>query len=425
MNYNELKTFINTKSIDETLHLVSCLDDLNNEKSRYLSILDSAFSIFKDGDYHIISSPGRTEIGGNHTDHQHGHVLAAAVNIDNVCACKTNDENIVRFKDKAFNIAEIDLNNLDINVKEYNTSESLIKGVAFKLKEMGYIIGGFDCYCDSKVLVGSGISSSACFEVMIGQIFNTLYNNNSISKKELAIIGMFAENEYFGKPSGLLDQMTIAQGGFVAINFKDPNNPEIESYDFSFSDYGYDLLLINTKGDHADLSHEYAAIPNEIKEVSKCLNVEYLADSSYDKLIDNFNSIRDTVKNDRSILRSMHFFKEDKRAILQKEAVRNKDINKLIELINNSGRSSYMYLQNVYPASRPNSQALALALCLTDNFLEEKGAFRVHGGGFDGTIQVIIPSNMTKDYLKLIEPIFGQDCVLFIKTRPVGTFTVI
>lgn len=425
MKYLQLKEYINSISIDDLLRKIICCYEIDDEKNRYLKLIDDAFKLYGDGDYHIISSPGRSEIGGNHTDHQHGHVLAASLNIDNVVVVKSNNTNICNFYDSKFNKVSVNLDDLSVNEKEYNTSVSLIRGIANKLNTQGYKIGGFDAICDSHVLIGSGISSSACFEVMIVEIFNALFNDEKINPIERAIIGQYAENVYFGKPSGLMDQMAISVGGFVAIDFKDINNPKINNYDFSFEDYGYELLFVNTYGNHSDLSYEYATIPNEIKLVSKQLGVEYLADATYDDFISKFAQIKRAVNNDRALLRANHFFLEDDRAVKQADAVKNKDIKSLLKLINESGKSSFEYLQNVYQSSKTENQPLALALCMTDMFIKDEGAYRVHGGGFDGTIQVIIPKNMITDYKKFIENTIGKDCILQCKIRPIGTVKLV
>ena len=425
MNYVELKEYLNSDKPDELLKKVICSDDVSAEKKRYLSLLDDAYKLYGDGDYHFISSPGRSEIGGNHTDHQHGHVVAAGLNIDNLAVVKANDNNIVNYADRVFSIAPVDLSNLAIRENELNTSEALIRGIAFRLNDLGYKSGGFDALCESRVLVGSGISSSACFEVMLVEIFNCLYNDDAVSPVERAKIGQYAENFYFGKPSGLLDQMAISVGGLVAIDFKDAERPEIESYDFSFADYGYELLLIDTKGDHSDLSHEYAAVPNEIKAVGEQLGVKYLADSSRSELLKNLKEIREKVGNDRAVLRAIHFFNEDQRAVEEKMAIKNKDVDKLLKLMRESGRSSFEYLQNVYPASRVNSQSLAIALALADMYLGEKGTYRIHGGGFEGTIQAVVPVEILDGFKKVMCEVFGDDCILQVRVRPFGTKMIV
>jgi len=425
MNYADLKAYVVSEQIDPLLKKVICEDDLTKEKQRYLKLLDRAYELYGDGDYHFISSPGRSEIGGNHTDHQHGHVVAAGLSMDNLAVVKANDKNTVYYRDGDFKIAPVDLNDLSIKEEEINTSEALIRGIAYRLNSLGYRYGGFDALCESRVLVGSGISSSACFEVMLVEIFNTLYNDDKIDPILRAKIGQFAENTYFGKPSGLLDQMAISVGGFVTIDFRRPEEPVIESFDFSFSDHGYELILVNTKGDHSDLSHEYAAVPNEIKSVARELGVDYLADSSLEKLLANFKEIREKVNNDRAMLRALHFYNEDRRAIEEREAIRNNDIDKLLYLMKESGRSSFEYLQNVYPASRVNSQSLAIGLALADMYLGQEGAYRVHGGGFEGTIQLIVPSEKVEGISRLMCSVFGDDCLLKVRVRPFGTKTLI
>ena len=425
MNYSELKDYINSDRIDDKLSRIICSDNLTDEKKRYNDLLDEAYALYGDGDFHIISSPGRSEIGGNHTDHQHGHVLAASLNMDNIAIIKRTDDNTVRYKDGDFYITPVNLDDLSIHDNEINKSEALVRGIAFRLNNMGYGIGGFSAVCNSRVLVGSGISSSACFEIMIAEAFNYLYNEEKITPVERAIVGQYAENIYFGKPCGLMDQMAISVGGFVAIDFKEPDKPVIENYTFSFIENGYELILVNTKGDHSDLSHEYAAIPNEIRDVAKALGVDYLADSSKDKLISNLKEIRKEVENDRGILRAIHFYNEDERAIAEKEAVKNKDIKTLLKLMNESGHSSFEFLQNVYPASRTNSQSVAIGLALSELCLQGEGACRVHGGGFEGTIQAVVPSAKVEDYKKLMCSVFGDDCLLEVKIRPFGTITVI
>ena len=424
MKYTELKNYINSNEIDEKLNIITCNGDLVIEKQRYLNLLEKAYQLYGDGDYHFISSPGRSEVGGNHTDHQHGHVLACAVNIDDVVVFKANDSSICNYAYGTKKI-NVDISDLNVNKEEYNTSTSLIRGVAARLKELGYKIGGFDAVCDAGVFSGSGISSSACFEVMLVEMFNSLFNDEKVSAVDRAIIGQFAENVYFGKPSGLMDQMAISVGSFIGIDFKDPAKPVIENHEFSFAECGYEFALVNCKGDHVDLTNEYAAIPGEIKEVAKELNVEYLADSNMDEFMDKLSKIRETVKNDRAILRAFHFFNEDKRAIEEKEAVKNKDINKLLKLMKESGRSSFEYLQNVYPASAPQAQALAIGLALVDIYLQDDGAYRVHGGGFGGTIQCIVPQEKMEGFSNLMKKTFGDDSLLVVKVRPIGTTTII
>ena len=425
MNYIELKEYINSEKIDGILSRIICSNELSEEKKRYTKLLEEAVQLYGDGDFHIISSPGRSEIGGNHTDHQHGHVIAASLNIDNIAIFKPNNDNVVRYKDGLFEIEPVDLNDLKVHENELNKSESLIRGITYRISELGFQYGGFDMVCNSKVLVGSGISSSACFEVMIVEAFNGLYNNEKIEAAERAKIGQYAENFYFGKPSGLLDQTAISVGGFVAIDFRDPEKPEIENYEFSFADHGYDLILVDTKGDHSDLSHEYAAVTIEIKEVANQLGVNFLADSTKQELFNNLAKIRAAVRNDRAVLRAIHFFNEDERALKEQDAIKNNDIDSLLKLMVESGRSSFEYLQNVYPASRVNSQSLSIGLAVADTYLGSRGAYRVHGGGFEGTIQAVVPKDMTEGFRKAMKDVFGEDCLLEVKVRPFGTKMIV
>ncbi len=425
MYYRELREYISSGKIDGIVSKIIGSEDIEKELERYLKLLDDAFDLFGDGDYHFVSSPGRSEIGGNHTDHQHGHVVAAGLNIDNLAVIKANGSDLVNYHDRAFAFQQVDLSDLRMREEEKNSSQALIRGIASRLNELGFRIGGFDALCESRVLVGSGISSSACFEMMVVEIFNALFNEDKVDPVLRAKIGQYSENVYFGKPSGLLDQMAISVGGFVTIDFKDPKDPIIENFDFSFSDYGYELILVNTKGDHSDLSHEYAAVPFEIKEVAKELGVEYLADSSREALLKDFASIREKVANDRGILRALHFYNEDERAVLQREAIRNRDIGSLLKLMKESGRSSFEYLQNVYPASRPSSQSLAIGLALADLYLKQEGTYRVHGGGFEGTIQCVVPKEKLAGFKELMYSVFGNDCLLEVRVRPFGTALVV
>ena len=424
MNHEELKAYIDSPEFDGLLHDIKRTVDLTSEKERYHALLEEACNRFGDGDYHFISSPGRTEIGGNHTDHQHGHIVAASLDIDNIC-CVKKAEGTATFIDKAFPECIVDLSDLEPREEEKNTSASLIRGIAYCLREMGFETGGFEAVCDSQVLIGSGISSSACFEVMVVEIFNCLYNDFRIEPERRALVSQFAENEFFGKPCGLMDQLAISVGGLVAVDFNDPGKPVIDSYDFDFSKYGYQLLLVNTKGDHADLTDEYADITKEIKEVARDMDVEVLRDKSPDHFFTHIKEIRHDIGNDRAVLRAFHYYNEDKRACKERDAIARKDVETLLALMNESGRSSYMYLQNVYPSSQPKIQPCAIGLALSDYILCGQGACRIHGGGFAGTIQAVVPDEMLRSYELVISSVFGDDAIMPVKIRPFGTRTII
>lgn len=425
MNYNELNSYIDSSKIDDLLKKIICSDDIKDEKKRYHILLDELHKDYNDGDFHFVSSPGRVEIGGNHTDHQHGHVVAATISYDNVCVfAKTNDNKIV-YKDHKLGEVSIDISDTSIREDEKNTSASIIRGVANRLKELGYKIGGFKAVCDPKVLIGSSLSSSACFEVMIVEIFSYLYNDGKITPVERVLVSQYSENNYFGKGCGLLDQSTISTGGFVTIDFKNPSEPVIESFDFSFDKYGYDFFVVDTKGTHANLSDDYTAMPNECKLVAKELGKEVLADTSINDFYKNIKIIRDNLKNDRALLRALHFYGEDERAVKQKEAIKNKDIDSLLKLMNESGRSSYMYLQNVYLSSNVKVQNISLGLAATDLYLKGQGAFRVQGGGFEGTFMAIVPTKLSSSYIELMNRLYGEGSVIMAKIRPFGTKIII
>ena len=411
----------------------------NRYEGRILSIVNYAKNKFSDGDYHIVVSPGRSEICGNHTDHQKGHIIAAALDIDNIGLFKKNDLNKVRFFDDKFmesgEILEVDITDLECKDEEANTTKSLIRGIAYKIKNTGFSIGGFDIVCDSKVLMGSGISSSACFENMIVEVFNYLYADEKIDEKERAKISRFAENEFFKKPCGLMDQMSISVGGLSLIDFK---TDEIKKYNFNFKDFGYQLLLVNTKSDHKDLSSEYATMPNEMKDVAKYFNKEYLSEVDENDFYNNIKNIRDKVKNDRAILRTIHYFEEEKRVLDLKKNIEDiiplkniKQIDlsimikRILEIIKNSGNSSYKYLQNVYSENNVKEQSLSVALAISEKILKNDGAYRVHGGGLSGTIQAIVPDYLLEEYETKIKNIFGDDSILEINIREYGTKTIL
>ena len=408
-------------------------------KSRIKSVVSFAKEKFDDGDYHIVVSPGRSEISGNHTDHQKGHIIAAALDIDNIGLFKKNDLNKVRFFDDKFmkgnEILEVDITDLECKKEEENTTNSLIRGIAYKVKNMGFSIGGFDIVCDSKVLMGSGISSSACFENMIAEVFNYLYANEEIDDKERAKISRFAENEFFKKPCGLMDQMSISVGGLSLIDFK---TEEIKKYNFNFKDFGYQLLLINTKSDHKDLSNEYATMPQEMKDVAKYFEKEFLSEVNENDFYDNIKEIREKIKNDRAILRAIHYFEEEKRVlelkkniedILPLNNVKGIDLSimvkRILNIIKDSGNSSYKYLQNVYSENNIKEQSLSIALAISEKILKDDGAYRVHGGGLSGTIQAIVPFKLLDEYKAKIKSIFGEDSILEVNIREYGTKTIL
>lgn len=420
MNKEALSEHLASDQLNDAIARLICDSEVTSEKKRYCDLLNKANELYSDGDYHIVSAPGRTEVGGNHTDHNKGCVVAASVNLDSVALVKVNNTKIVNFKSEGFDILPVDLSDLSVQSNEVNKTESLIRGIAARFVQLGYRIGGFDAVSNSKVLPGSGISSSASFEVLVGEIFNHLFNDGKINPIEIAQISQYAENEYFGKPCGLMDQMAISVGGFTAIDFKDPAKPIVEKVDFDFKKAGYHLVITNTKGDHADLSGEYGAVPSEMKSVARELGHEVLRECELSELVHNIKPIRDSIHNDRALLRAIHFFKENQRAVDLKKALEAKDMDHVLELIRQSGQSSYMYLQNVTVPGRVKSQNLALALALSDVYLNGEGACRVHGGGFEGTIQAFVPTHLLNGYIELMQSVFGEDATHLMAIRNVG-----
>jgi galactokinase len=390
---------------------------------RYTHLLDKFNHHFDQGDVHFFSTPGRTEIGGNHTDHNLGRVLAAAVNIDSIAAVVLNESNMVNMYSEDYDQPFIvNLDNLEVNSNENGTTTALIRGIAAHFKDLNYHIGGFNAYCSSAVLPGSGLSSSASIEVLIGTIFNYLFNQGKITPEEIAIIGQYSENNYFGKPCGLMDQMACAVGGIVSIDFKNPAAPEVKKVDFDFNFHQYNLLVVDTGGSHADLTDDYAKIPEEMKSVAHFFNQRYCRELSEDTFFSDIGVLRNKV-GDRAILRAFHFFGDNERVVDQINALEKNDIHYFLSLVNESGNSSFKWLQNVYSAKSTYEQGVSLALALTEKYLSEikEGATRVHGGGFAGTIQVFMPSKAVEEYKKRIESVFGPEKALVLNIRPKGT----
>ncbi len=371
----------------------------------------------------FFSSPGRTEVGGNHTDHQHGCVLAAAVNLDVVACVRPVPEEVIRVKSVGYPMDTVELSSLVPDVKEFGRSSGLIRGVASALKEKGYKIGGFEAVTESRVPGGSGLSSSAAFENLIGVILSYLYNGGGIPALELAIASQSAENRFFGKACGLMDQMASAVGGFAFMDFGDPARPQIRPVDFDFARCGYDLCIITTGGTHANLTGEYVAVPEEMKEAARLMGAELLRDVRENDFYEALPRLRGKV-SDRALLRAMHFFKDSARARREAESLERGDFAAFLQLINRSGASSFQYLQNVYPSSAPQEQGLSLALALTDDFIQKQpelgGAFRVHGGGFAGTIQSFIPAARTAEYKAMIDRVFGEGACHVLAVRRAG-----
>lgn len=400
------------------------LDTLYGNKAsiaakRYKTISDEFENLFGVKPVYFFSASGRTEVVGNHTDHNHGKVLAAAVDLDVIAAVVPTDDGIITVKSQGYPVDEISSNDLEIKENEKNTSASLIRGVCAGLKNRGYAYGGFKAYTMSDVLKGSGLSSSAAFEVLIGTVLNHLYNDGNVSDVAIAQISQYAENVYFGKPSGLMDQMASSVGGFISIDFADTENPIIEAMDFDLAENAHSLCIIDTKGNHADLTPEYAAIPVEMKAIASHFCKSYLRELTKDDIIQNATLLREKF-GDRALLRAFHFFDENDRVDEMSKALKSGDFGAFLDVIKRSGDSSYKYLQNVYANIAPNEQGVSLALYIAQNLLCGEGASRVHGGGFAGTIQAFVPNNRLDSFKQGIEAIFGEGSCYVLNIRPFG-----
>lgn len=422
MSYSDTLKKLESEQYDSFMKKIYFTDEkVKEEKERYKKILDLYVSLYgEDGDIRFFSAPGRSEVCGNHTDHNRGKVIAAAVNLDAVAAAAKNDDNTVRVKSAEYTKSDIiDLSVLSPVENEVGTSAALIRGVCRGFTDRGYKIGGFNAATATRVLSGSGLSSSAAFEVLIGTCLNYLYNDGKVSAVEIAQIAQFAENEFFGKPCGLMDQTACSVGGFVNIDFKDPSNPVITPIDFDFASCGHSLCIVDTRASHADLTDEYGAIRSEMESAAGCFGKTALRDVDEKEFFENINIVREKV-SERAALRGLHFFGENNRVDKQTEALSNGDFEEFKKLVIESGYSSYMYNQNVFSAKAPLNQPVSLALAVSEYILKGKGAWRVHGGGFAGTIQAFVPSDMLDVYKTEIEKVFGESACYVLNVRPVG-----
>ena len=383
-------------------------------------VLDAGFAAaFGSTPERYFSAPGRTELGGNHTDHQRGRVLAAAVNLDTVAAVRKNGTNLIRIRSKGYPMSTVELGQLEPVASEINSTPALIRGVTARFAQMGCKVGGFDAYCESTVLPGSGLSSSAAFEVLIGTVINHLFFDGKVSQPEIAMIGQYAENVYFGKPCGLMDQTASAVGNLVTIDFFDQEAPVIEPVAFDFASCGHGLCIIDTGADHADLTDEYAAIPGELKAVAACLGKEVLTQIDEAEFYANIPALRQAC-GDRAVMRGIHFYQENARVPQQVAALEAGDFDKFLALVRQSGYSSYMYLQNVIPSGCKAHQEVAVALAMCEHFLNGRGACRVHGGGFAGTIQAFVPFDMLDAFVTGMDGVLGKGACHVLSIRPQG-----
>lgn len=391
-----------------------------DQKERLAVIIDEYVKLFGDNEnIELFSAPGRTEVGGNHTDHNHGKVLAASVDLDTVAAAVKRNDSVIVEKSFNFDALEVDISDLNIHTEEFGKSSGLIRGMCAGFVEYGYKIGGFNAASMSRVLSGSGLSSSAAYEVLIGTILNHLYNDGKVSAVDIAKIAQFAENKYFGKPCGLMDQMASSVGSFITIDFKDPSEPIIKKVNFDFASCGHALCIIDTGGDHADLTDDYAAVRGEMEQAAEVFGKNVLRDVDETEFMRNISLVREKV-NDRAVLRAMHFYAENKRAEAEVKALESGDFDAFKELVTESGRSSYMYNQNVFTTKDVAHQGVSLALAMCEYLLKGRGAWRVHGGGFAGTVQAFVPVDMLDDFCEKIEKVFSKGSCHVLSIRPFG-----
>lgn len=390
---------------------------------RYQGALKRYVELFGAGDVEVYSAPGRTEIGGNHTDHQHGMVLAASVNLDTVAVAGYNRKNRIELVSEGYDPVSIDIGELEVKESEYGTTAALIRGMAKGMKEHGHEIGPFKAYVTSNVLNGAGLSSSAAFETVIGTIFSGLFNQGKVSPVEIAILGQYAENVYFGKPCGLMDQMASSVGSIVFIDFKNPGSPVVEKMEYDMGKKAYSLCIVDTKGSHADLTDDYARIPAEMKEVAGLFGCKVLREVPEEAFFAKLPEIYAKTSN-RAVLRAVHFFQENERVNKEAEALRTDDFGGFLQLVKESGDSSFKYLQNIYSNHDEQNQPIAVGLAVSEKILREKGVCRVHGGGFAGTIQAFVKNEFVSEYKKTLEGIFGEGACHVLKIRKYGGLLV-
>lgn len=421
METSHIEQRLQSGELDEVLQRLYGADQLTNARERCQTVLSGCAASFSRPAEALFCAPGRTEIGGNHTDHQRGHVLAGSVNLDILCAAAPNDSGIIRVQSEGYPLIEADLAQLTPRPEEKNTSAALIRGVAARMQALGCPLeqAGLDVYMISSVPGGSGLSSSAAFEILFGTIFNDLYWNGKATPLELAQIGQYAENVYFGKPSGLLDQAACAMGGVAAMDFADPAAPVVERIDLDLRREGYAMCILDSRASHADLTGEYAAVTEEMRSVSRYFGREVLREVPEEDFYAAIPQLRATA-GDRAVLRCMHFYADDRRAAKEAQALKAGDFQSFLALVRESGHSSAECLQNIVPAGHTTDQALMVTIALAQRLLGERGAVRVHGGGFAGTAQAYVPLDMLDSFQTRIEAALGEGSCHVVTIRPVG-----
>lgn len=415
-----LRTGKMDEDISEIYSCTSGSEQMSVYRSRLLHVIEGYRAMFGGNEeIALFSAPGRTELGGNHTDHQHGKVIAASVNLDIVACAAPNGSQVIRIQSEGYPMDEVDLSDLTPHPEESNRTAALIRGVAAGAYKLGFQAKGFDAYMTSNVLSGSGLSSSAAYETMIGIIINLFFCEENLSAIDIAKIGQYAENIYFGKPCGLMDQMASSVGGIIAIDFRDEQDPIAIRVPYDMQSSEHSLCIIDTGGDHAELTSDYAAIPREMCEVAAAFGKSVLREVNEAEFLRSMPSLRRQL-GDRPVLRAMHFFAENRRAEEERDALERGNFEKFRQLVRRSGRSSAMYLQNVYTGVNPEKQDMSIALALAENILDGRGAVRVHGGGFAGTIQAFVPNDMLTYFKTTMEAVLGKNACHVLTIRPAG-----
>ncbi|MBR2293285.1 MAG: galactokinase [Clostridia bacterium] len=426
MNTKQLKAHIAAGGLNDVFTHLYGETAVESQKTRYSKAIDEFATLYgEDREITLYSVAGRSELSGNHTDHNHGCVIAASIDLDIIAVAAKRNDTTIRIKSEGFPEDSVNYEAYDSPISEkFGTSESIVAGMCAGFRKDGYSVGGFDAYTTSSVLKGSGLSSSAAFEDMVGNILSHLYNGGKVDNVKIAMLAQYAENVFFGKPCGLMDQVACAVGGIVAIDFKDPQAPVIDKVDFDITEQGYNLCIVNTGGNHADLTDDYASVPAEMKAVAAHFGKAVLREIEESALIEAIPALRETV-GDRAVLRALHFMNENKRVAKQKDALTRGDLDGFFSEVLASGRSSFCYLQNVYTTKNLSEQGLSLALCLADGYLAGKrAAWRVHGGGFAGTIQAFVPTAEVDGFRRVMDSVFGEGKCIVLRIRPEGALKI-
>lgn len=424
MNTKVLAEELNKKSFEERLREVYVDTGVTDyQKKRYQKAIQEYENLYGEQEVEIYSAPGRSEVGGNHTDHQHGQVLAASINLDAIAVVSRSEENVIKLLSDGYPMITVDLKDLEMRENEKGTSAGLIRGMVYGLKKNGHKVGGFQAYVTSDVLNGAGMSSSAAFEVLVGTILSGLYNEMQISPVEIAQVAQYAENCFFGKPCGLMDQMACSVGGLIHIDFEDPAKPVVEKVDVDFSSYHHSLCITDTKGSHADLTDDYALIPQEMKKVAEFFGKEFLREIDPREFYKTISKIREAC-GDRPVLRALHFFEEEKRVEQEVNALRGGDFQGFLNTVQESGDSSFKFLQNIYTNKDVQNQSVSIGLAVSDSILTGNGVSRVHGGGFAGTIQAFVSDDFVENYREMLDSVYGKGSCHVLKVRPCGGIKV-